>query len=931
MRERYPVLSQALLAGASGQLRNLATVGGNLLQRTRCSYFQDVTKPCNKRRPGSGCPAREGEHRNLAILGHSEHCVATHPSDMAVALAAIDATVARARHQRRAHDPDPRPAPAARRQAPARHRAQPRRPDHRRRARRARAALDLPQGPRPRVLRVRGVLRRRRGRGRGRRVISEARIALGGVAHAPWRAERAEAAPARRRADARRRSRRRPTPSSRPREPLRDNAFKVPLARNVLVRTLSELSLMTGVATRAVGSALSRVDGRVKVTGQARYAYEQPIEGVAYAARRRRHDRRRRDRRHRPRAPRSALPGVLAVISHDNAPRLGETDDGELLLFQSDTRPLPRADRRRGGRRDAGGTRARPPRPCASTTRRATTTSSSHADHPRLYKPEKVNPSFPADTAQGDAEAALAKRRGRRSTRPTPPPPSTTTRWSRTPRSRCGRTATCSLYDSIQGTYGARRTLAQVFELDPEQVRVIAQHVGGGFGSKGTPRPQAVLAAIAARMVERPVKFALTRQQMFASVGYRTPTIQRVRLGATRDGRLTAIAHDAFEQTSTVREFAEQTCTPTRMMYAAPDRLHAPPAGRARRPDAVVDARARRVPRHVRARVGDRRAGRRLRARPDRAADPQRARRSTPRRASRSRSRNLVACLREGAERFGWADRDPRRARADGRWLIGTGVAASTYPAYRAPAKATARYEGDGFAVEIAATDIGTGARTVLTQIAADALGVDVEHVRLEIGDSDFGAAPVAGGSMGTASWGTAVCAPARRCSSRARARCSVHTGDEIKAQNELSRHAFGAQFVEVRVDADSGEVRVPRVLGVFAVGRIINPKTARSQFIGGMTLGLGMALQEESVIDREFGDYLNHDLAQYHVPANADIEEIEAVWLDEDDGELNPMGSKGIGEIGIVGTAAAVANAVFHATGRRVRELPIRLDRVLV
>ena len=669
---------------------------------------------------------------------------------------------------------------------------------------------------------------------------------------------------------------------------------------------------------------MSRVDGRPKVTGQARYAFEQPVEGLAYAA-----------------AVTAtiaageidaidaqralALPGVLAVISHDNAPRLGETDDGELLLFQSDTVHY------RGQIVAAVVAETLEAAREGAATLRINYAARDHdveltATHPRLYKPDKVNPSFPTDTEQGDAEKALQTAEIQVDhTYSTAPihnnamePHASVAMWE-------GDSLT--LHDSIQGTYGARRILAQVFDLDSKQVRVIAQHVGGGFGSKGTPRPQSVLAAIAAKVVERPVKCALTRQQMFASVGYRTPTIQRVRLGADRSGRLTAIAHDAFEQTSTLREFAEQTCVATRSMYAAPDRL-------TRHRLVALDVP---TPSWMRA-PGECPGMFALESAMDELAiacdlDPIELRirnepELDPEKGIPFSSRNLVACLREGAERFGWAERE---ARSDGRWLIGTGVAASTYPAYRSPTKATARYEADGgYTVQIAATDIGTGARTVLTQIAADALGVDPEHVNLEIGDSAFGVAAVAGGSMGTASWGTAVVRACEALLVQGEGEVSVHTGDEIKAQSQLSRHAYGAQFVEVRVDADSGEIRVPRVLGVFAVGRVINPKTARSQFIGGMTQGLGMALQEESVMDRGFGDYLNHDLAQYHVPVNADIEDIDAAWIDEDDGELNPMGSKGIGEIGIVGTAAAVANAVYHATGRRVRELPIRLDRVL-
>jgi xanthine dehydrogenase YagR molybdenum-binding subunit len=300
--------------------------------------------------------------------------------------------------------------------------------------------------------------------------------------------------------------------------------------------------------------------------------------------------------------------------------------------------------------------------------------------------------------------------------------------------------------------------------------------------------------------------------------------------------------------------------------------------------------------------------------------------------------RNLVGCLEEGARRFGWARRDPTPgARRQGSWLIGTGVAASTYPGYRLPgSSATIRYgEDQRYLVRIGAADIGTGTWTALTQIAADALNCPVEAVRLEIGDTALPKASVEGGSSGITSWGSAIVAAARalRAQHGDAPSAGVEAGAEMPDNPDAEAfaiHSFGAQFAEVHVDVDTGEVRVPRMLGVFSVGRIINPRTARSQFIGGMTMGIGMALHEESVMDREFGDYLNRDLAQYHVPACADIIDVDAHWIDEEDDELNPMGSKGIGEIGIVGTAAAVANAVHHATGIRVRELPIRLDRLL-
>ncbi|TMS00562.1 xanthine dehydrogenase family protein molybdopterin-binding subunit [Nonomuraea basaltis] len=673
---------------------------------------------------------------------------------------------------------------------------------------------------------------------------------------------------------------------------------------------------------------MNRIEGRVKVTGLATYAAEYPVEAVTYAypvqsliA---------KGRVTRVDAGQAlTMPGVLAVLSVEDPPELAEDADGELALFQS------RDVAYRGQLIAAAVADTYENARAAADAVRVSYEAAGHdvglrADHPGLYRPEIVNPDYPSDIEQGDVEAGLAEAATTVDVTYTTPvlhnnpmePHASLALWDVEGR--------LLVYDSAQGASMDRDTIAKTLGLPPARVRVVSRHVGGGFGCKGTTRPQAVLAALAARAVGRPVKVALTRQQMFDLTGYRTPTIQRLRLGADSGGRLTALEHVVYEQSSTLVEFAEQTATPARVMYAAPAHRT---AHRLVRLDVAT-------PSWMRA-PGECPGMYALESAIDELAcaagiDPVELRvRNDPETEPESglpfSSRNLVACLREGAHRFDWDRRDPAPGvRREGEWLVGTGVAASTYPARRRPSKALAAVRDGDFLIQVAAADIGTGARTALTRIAAETLGVAPGRVHVELGDSDLPDAPVAGGSMGTASWGSAVvraCEELMKNGKEGRA----DTTEEIKAESELARHAFGAQFAEVRVSAVTGEVRVSRLLGVFAAGHIVDARLARSQFIGGMTMGLGMALMEETLTDDEFGGFLRRDLAQYHVPACADVERVEAVWLDEQDDRLNPMGSKGIGEIGIVGTAAAIGNAVHHATGHRVRDLPITPAKILM
>ncbi|NDZ81419.1 xanthine dehydrogenase family protein molybdopterin-binding subunit [Streptomyces sp. SID10853] len=687
----------------------------------------------------------------------------------------------------------------------------------------------------------------------------------------------------------------------------------------------------------AVGVSHTRIEGIEKVTGAARYASEVPFTELAHGWLVLSTVARGRIRSIGEDAVR-AMPGVLTVLHHRAAPRVRDDVVGALgrpdpivEVFQHDRIP------------HAGWPVALVVAETSEQAREAAEAlvveydeephdTDFHADKDGVYTPQD------AESTKGDLDAELAASAVVLDARYTTPeqhhcamePHAVTVRW------HDGR---LEVHDSNQGSKWLADDLAQLFSLDQSAVHVRSEHVGGAFGSKGL-RSHHVAAAMAATELHRPVRVALTRRQVFAITGYRSPTTQRVRLGADEEGRLRAFAHENQSLTSNLREFVESSAAYGRVMYdavahhtvnrvvpvdvATPTWMRAPgEAPGSFAVESALDELAERLGMDPIA----------LRARNEPAFGPVSGLPFS--------SRNLLACFDEGARRFGWAGRDPRpRVRREGRWLLGTGVAASTYQAGAAPSTASVTAEPDGtFTVRITAADVGTGARTALTLIAADALNVAPGQIHVRIADSDFGAAWVAGGSMGTRSWGWAVMSAARELRERLTLTggeipedgltAHADTGALIAALAQKERHSFGAQFAEAAVDVTTGEVRVRRLLGVFAAGRIINPLTARSQLVGGMTWGLSMALHEEAVRDQASGGHVGADFAGYHFAANADVPAIEADWVDDPDPD-DPVGIKGLGEIGIVGTAAAIANAVWHATGVRHRDLPIRPDRVI-
>jgi xanthine dehydrogenase YagR molybdenum-binding subunit len=521
-----------------------------------------------------------------------------------------------------------------------------------------------------------------------------------------------------------------------------------------------------------------------------------------------------------------------------------------------------------------------------------------------------------------------------------------------------------TIWTSAQVVSWHRNSLAQALGIAKEDLRLDAPFIGGGFGSKLIMRSDALLSALGARAVGRPCKVALQRPLIANNGTRRAGTIQRIRLGATHDGRLTAIGHHSLNGNLS-GAYAEAAIAPTRLIYAAPNRelsmrlatLDLAEGNDMRAPGEAPGLMALEIAMDEMAeKLGIDPVA--FRIRNDTQVDPRKPHRHFS-------ERHLIECLQLGADRFGWARRNPvPGAVGDGCWLVGMGMAAGFRQNLLMPSGARVRLEQDGrLSVETDMTDIGTGSYTILAQTAAEMMGVPIEAVTVRLGDSDYPEAAGSGGQFGAnnATSGLYAACVALRASVAARLgfnaedvafadgrvtagsrsvplRDAVETGpltaeDRITygdLDKEFVQATFGAQFAEVAVNRFTGEMRVRRMLAVIDAGRVLNPLTARSQVIGAMTMGVGSALMEALVVDTRHGFFINHDLGGYEVPVHADIPHLDVVFLDHPDPVSSPMKAKGIGEIGLCGAAAAVANAVYNATGIRVRDYPITLDKLL-
>ncbi|PAX08268.1 aldehyde oxidoreductase molybdenum-binding subunit PaoC [Sphingomonas lenta] len=714
---------------------------------------------------------------------------------------------------------------------------------------------------------------------------------------------------------------------------------------------------------KVVGQPIDRIDGPLKVCGVAPYAYERHdvvpnqaygfILGSAIAKGR---------IRSFDLADAKSAPGVIAIVTHENAGKLGkpkaitanlmggpevEHFDQAIAIVVAETFEQARAAAKLI-RVDYARAQGQFDLRAAIPSAKPVSDSSGEGS------------ASPGRIEIGDFDAAFARAPVKVDVEYTTPdeshammePQATIAAWD-------GDELT--LWTSNQMINWAVRDVSQALLIPREKVRVISPYVGGGFGSKLWIRSDVVMAALGARAAKRPVKVALTRQQVFNNTTHRPATVQRLRIAANKDGRIVAIGHESTS--GDLPGGGPETATSqTRLLYAGANRmvemklavLDLPEANAMRAPgeapgmmalEAAVDELAEELGMDpVEFRVLN-----------DTQVDPEHPER-------RFSERNLIGCLRQGAERFGWAKRNPKPGQVrDGRWLVGMGVAAAFRNNLTMRSGARVAVDGRGIVtISTDMTDIGTGSYTVIAQTAAEMMGVPVSQVVVRLGDSTFPVSSGSGGQWGGNSATAGVYAACAKLRDQVAAKLGFNATDvefadgqvrsggrsvpltdvgEMSAEDTLTygdlgkkqqQSTFGAHFVEAGVDALTGEIRVRRMLAVCAAGRILNPKTARSQVIGAMTMGVGATLMEEAVVDTRFGCFINHDLAEYHVPVHADIPHQEVIFLDEADPQSSPMKAKGVGELGLCGVGAAVANAVYNACGVRVREYPITVEKII-
>jgi xanthine dehydrogenase YagR molybdenum-binding subunit len=703
----------------------------------------------------------------------------------------------------------------------------------------------------------------------------------------------------------------------------------------------------------AVGRPISRADGRLKVTGAAQYTADIPVEDAVHAALVHSTIANGRTMRIDTSAAADAS-GVLAVFTHRNVPRLNPTPQPWSHLRPHGQGYLPLQD-------DNIHYAGQPVALVVAETRdeaahAGTLIKVEHAAEPptvfdRNSAMEAVDPPqflWSVASSVGDAERGIAKGVFRiDETYATSDrhhnqmePHATTAVWH--------EDGSLTLYETTQHIFGARDLVSIVLGMPPEKINVVCQFLGGGFGGKAYVWPHTLLAALAAKIVGRPVKLQLTRAQMYTMAGHQPATIQRVMLGADRDGRLTGIRHDSISPTPVFDSYIEYAATASRSLWAASGGIatnhkvvyvnrNTPTAMRSPH-EALGHFALESAMDELAYKTGIDPVA--LRLRNDTETDPLSGRPFS--------SRALRKCLLEGAARFGWEKRSPEpRSMRHGRYLVGQGMAAAIYTHWRWPVK------DDGTAlVETGTHDLGTGTYTVLRQVAADALGLPPEMVTVRLGDTRLPASHASIGSATMANAGASVMLAAKTVRERAMALSDNKPNvryAELLAQRGVATlsadadydpvpesdgpkavFSFAAVFAEVRVDPELGSVRLNRVVGAYDAGRIINPKTARSQAIGGIIWGAGQALLEQSEMDPRTARFLSRNYSGYLVPTNADIPELDVLFVGEFDAEASPLGAKGLGELTAVSVAPAIANAVHHATGKRIRQLPITIEKLL-